>query len=181
MGKFIDKSQLNVDRTTNATGILAIVGAASAAYEGIAHGTPIGVWLPAFVIGLSTAVAQWLQGTPSGQTKAIAKLLKLEGETNVDLGIDLVRRVADAGSIDRAPVVSADLDNVGIGTGTRRTPPVDRLFVNPEPSDDPSYSAYRAAQEARSSLGVAPPEEIQQWKQWSSKDDGGEVQPTEGW
>lgn len=146
MGKFIDKSALNVNRTTNATGLLSAIAALGAVFEGISHDRPVWEWLPMFALGVSNAIAQWLQGTPSTQTKAIARLLNLEGDTNADLGISLVRRVADSGPAHDRGVVDVSRNEP---TQSDRMAGLDtRLWVAPPENLSPGEAkaaAWRAA------------------------------------
>lgn len=98
--KFINKSAINVNHATNATGMLSAIGAITAAYDGITQGRPIGVWLPMMAMGLSGAIAQWLQGEPTPTTKLIAKVLQLDGtRTNAELIRDGISRIVNSGGV----------------------------------------------------------------------------------
>ena len=90
---FVNKEELNTNRTTNATGLLSAFGGLFAVVEGITHGQPAWVWVPTLCVSLSGAISQWLQGTPSTETKLIARVLDLKpGMTNADLAHSLVSR-----------------------------------------------------------------------------------------
>jgi hypothetical protein len=93
MIKLINKSTIKIDKTTNATGILAIVSGLAATIGGITNDQPVYVWLPTLCLSISGAISQWLQGEPSSETLMIAKVLDLQpGMTNSDLARSLVRR-----------------------------------------------------------------------------------------
>lgn len=120
--KLINKSAINVNNTTNATGLLSALGAVSAGWDGIMHDRPVGVWLPMVMMGLSGAVAQWLQGEPTPTTKLIANVLQLDGtKTNAELVRAGIRRVIGAGVVPGLDQPAGDDYNVeSSGARTRR-------------------------------------------------------------
>lgn len=104
--KFIDKTRLDADNTTNVTGLVSAIGAITGAIDGISHGRPVGVWLPMVFVGLSGAIAQWLQGSPSQGTKLISSILRLEeAPTNAVLLRNIFDRILDSGAVPGAAVV----------------------------------------------------------------------------
>ena len=98
--KFIDKTRLNANRTTNATGLLSAASAIAAAWDGIANARSVAQWLPMVAIGMTSAIAQWLQGEPTPATKLIANVLRLdEGRTNAEFLRDVFDRIFASGVV----------------------------------------------------------------------------------
>lgn len=101
--RFIDKSRLNIDRTTNATAIVTLGAAFTALWQGVQSHNLGEV---AVAIGLCHgAFAQWLQGSPSSETKAIFNLLGLEAGSNRDIirnFVDRATAVRGGGNINPA-------------------------------------------------------------------------------
>jgi hypothetical protein len=100
MGKFVDKTQLNVNHTTNATGLLSVFGVLGTIVYGVANHKAVGDWLPTVFIGAAGAIAQWLQGIPTPTTKLIASVLHLdESRTNAEMLWEVFRRIISTGIV----------------------------------------------------------------------------------
>jgi hypothetical protein len=114
--KFIDKSRLNVDNSTNAASIASLVAAASIVGDGLhRHPSEFFAWGPQAIGLVVAAFSQWMQGTPSQETKLIKSVLQLEGETNAQLVRSAFRRVVGAGVVPGldAPVPGDDVGRFG--------------------------------------------------------------------
>jgi hypothetical protein len=119
--KFIDKTRLNANRTTNATGLLSAASAIAAAWDGISHARSVAQWLPMVAIGMTSAIAQWLQGEPTPATKLIANVLRLdEGRTNADFLRDVFDRVFASGVVPGLESPGAGDDVGGPRSAARR-------------------------------------------------------------
>jgi hypothetical protein len=118
--KFIDKSRLNVDNSTNAAAIASLVAAASIVGDGLhRHPSEFFAWGPQAIGLVVAAFSQWMQGSPSQETKLIKSVLQLEGETNAQLVRSAFRRVVGAGVVPGldAPMQSDDLGGFGAAEG----------------------------------------------------------------
>jgi hypothetical protein len=114
----IDKSKLNIDRTTTAIGVtVALVAGGALAYGLIAH-KDMGAGVQA-VMTAAIALLGWLQGAPSAETKKLFKQLGLSEDSansllHMDtrpissrLRIDLGRAAAAAQAAPIGPSQSA--------------------------------------------------------------------------
>ncbi len=180
MSQFIDKTQLNVNRTTNATGLLSAIGAIGAAIDGIAEGRPIGAWLPMVVIGGGGAIAQWLQGIPTPTTKLIASVLHLdESRTNAEMLRNVFRRVISTGvvpGLEQGSVMNAAADVVQVdAVDTPRS--AARLPVS---SPENISMAWDEARRLKREFGLPqiPSAELDMWRNFNeSGDDDGDNGP----
>lgn len=114
--KFIDKSRLNVDNSTNAAAIASLVAAASIVGDGLhRHPSEFFAWGPQAIGLVVAAFSQWMQGTPSQETKLIKSVLQLDGETNAQIVRSAFRRVVGAGVVPGldAPVPGDDVGRFG--------------------------------------------------------------------
>lgn len=120
--KFIDKSRLNVDNSTNAAAIASLVAAASIVGDGLhRHPSEFFAWGPQAIGLVVAAFSQWMQGSPSQETKLIKSVLQLDGETNAQIVRSAFRRVVGAGvapGLD-APVPADNLGGLGATAGRR--------------------------------------------------------------
>lgn len=121
--QFIDKSRLNVNNSTNVAAIASLVAAVSIVGNGLhRHPSEFFAWGPEAIGLVAGAFSQWLQGTPSQETKLIKSVLQLEGETNAQLVRSAINRIIGAGvvpGLDRPPVVGDDVGRSG--TSPRRS------------------------------------------------------------
>lgn len=169
--RFIDKSRLDINRTTNATGVVTAVTALMGAYEAATSGVPIKVWGPMTIGGLLSAFAQWLQGSPSAETKAIAKAIGLNNRGN---NRDLISSI-----VDRAVSIS-NHDN-GLTGQSNRYLADDRRVNNGQIESDPAIAAWEEAHRLRRQYGAPqiPSHELEDWQAFNAQAD--EVQSTQGW
>lgn len=113
MGKFLDKSQLPLNRTTNATGLLSAIGAITGAIDGITGDRPVMTWLPVVMMGFAGAIAQWLQGVPTQKTQLIGDILQLNGsKTNAEFIRGVMARIIAAGVV---PGLGTAVDRGDVG------------------------------------------------------------------
>lgn len=190
MGKFLDKSQLSLDRTTNATGLLSLFGAITGAIDGISHGRPVMTWLPMVAMGLAGAIAQWMQGVPTQKTQLIGDILQLDGsKTNAEFIRNIMARIIAAGVV---PGLEPPVDRGDVG-GTRspqrrgdaalNADTLDRIAtesdganrVGSRPAVDPeSVTANYWARQGDRRLPNVPPREapsnLPEWLEFSQSD-----------
>jgi hypothetical protein len=88
----INKSRIDQDQTTNSAAVVSILGAAIAAINGVIHHHDLGDWLPTVLLGGAGGFSQWLQGTPSKRSQAVASVLQLDGSSS---NANLVRSAID--------------------------------------------------------------------------------------
>lgn len=138
--QFIDKSRLNVNHSTNAAAIASLVAAVAIVADGLhRHPSEFFAWGMQAIGLVAGAFSQWLQGTPSQETKLIKSVLQLEGETNAQLVRSAINRIIGAGvvpGLDRHSVPGDDVDRYG--APTQRGNALDA----PRPPIDPAVKSW---------------------------------------
>ncbi len=174
MGKFVDKTQLNVNHTTNATGLLSVFGVLGTIVYGVANHKAVGDWLPTVFIGAAGAIAQWLQGIPTPATKLIASVLHLdESRTNAEMLRNIFRRIISTGvvpGLEQSSAMNADAADV-MQVDAVDTPRItSRLPVS---SPENISMAWDEARRLKREFGLPqiPSAELDMWRNFNESGD----------
>lgn len=153
----MNKKSIDQDKTTNKTAVISLFGAAYAMVNGLWQHQNIGDWLPIVLMGGGSAIAQWLQGTPTPLSQTIASVLRLNGtNNNAQLIRSAIDRLLSSGVV---PGLSEPSSTASQRTVQQQTETIGRDMEQ------------RISQRQRPQRQASQPMSRNEWRGWGVGDD----------